>query len=627
VRLVLRSSILIGLVAALVVAGRSVVAGGDRAGARLLRSPGESLSAGEAHSPLVALLRGRHPAKAAAGDRRAVDPVTFAAPVYVSNTSTQAAEPSIRVDVSDPNKRIWISAPTGIGARTGIVNAGGDLFWHSDNNGQTWTVHQLTTLVGGGDSDATTGTGSQVYVTGLTLANVTLAASCDNGATWATNPIPTAGTIEDRQWLDMYEDAPKPSPTAPDFLLDIGLAKFLGAQPENPAVVLYQITSPAPACTPPQGGPPINTALPTCPIQGPIHPDCYQWPGNLAVDERTGDAYVTYNTEGDNTLGVENTNTDKVVVARIDGAAAGPVTQANANIFTAANNRPDTFDSFTAVAVDADSNVYVVWSERHPATGETASMYAYSTNKGVTWSAPIQVNQGPKTTAFPWPVAGAGGKLDIVYYGTDATGLSPEVLPGTSQWKVYMAQSLNATSESPTFTEVAATAVMHQGSVCTSGTGCAAGTRDLLDFFMIDIDEQCLANIAYTDNFNTPPPTGDHQEWVTFVQQNGGPGLCTPTAVMLRSLDARAKGRGIELRWRTGAEPSLLGFNLFRSDSASRETKVNRSLIRARGSLRGASYRLLDRKVRAGVTYLYRLQVVKADGTRSWDRSIRVTPR
>jgi hypothetical protein len=254
-------------------------------------------------------------------------------------------------------------------------------------------------------------------------------------------------------------------------------------------------------------------------------------------------------------------------------------------------------------------------------------MYAYSTNNGVTWSAPIQVNQGPKTTAFPWPVAGAGGRLDIVYYGTDATGLSPEVLPGTSQWKVYMAQSLNATSASPTFTEVAATGVMHQGSVCTSGTGCAAGTRDLLDFFMIDIDEQCLANVAYTDNFNTPPPAGDHQEWVTFVQQNGGPGLCTPTAVMLRSLDARAKGRGIELRWRTGAEPSLLGFNLFRSDSASREKKVNGSLIRARGSLRGVSYRLVDRNVRAGVTYLYRLQVVKADGTRSWDRSIRVTPR
>lgn len=41
---------------------------------------------------------------------------------------------------------------------------------------------------------------------------------------------------------------------------------------------------------------------------------------------------------------------------------------------------------------------------------------------------------------------------------------------------------------------------MHQGSICTPGTGCTAGTRDLLDFFQVDVDAQGLANIAYTDN-------------------------------------------------------------------------------------------------------------------------------
>ena len=545
--------------------------------------------------------------------RRALDAITFDTPVFVSNATTQAAEPSIRVDASDPNKRIWISAPTGLGASTRVIKDGGDLFWHSDDNGDTWAVHPETTIVGGGDSDATTGTGSVVYVTGLTLANVTLAASCDNGATFQTNPTSTIGTAEDRQWIDMYEDAPKPAtPGAPDFLLDIGLI--------GPArVAFFQITSPPPACPPPVAGPLIDTALPTCttPLQG----DCYQWPGNLAVDENTGHVYVTYNTSGP---------PDKVVVARINGGAAGPVTQLDANIFTAASGRPDTFDSFTAVAVDTASNVYVVWTERigGGALGETWSMYAYSTNGGTTWSPPIKVNQLPKTTTFPWPVAGGDGRLDIVYFGTDATGPSPETVAGSSQWKVYMAQSLNATSATPTFTEVAATGVMHQGSICTSGTGCGSGTRDLLDFFMIDIDEQGLANIAYTDNFNTPSEGGDaHQEWVTFVQQNGGTGLLDPTAVTLRSLDARAKGRGIELRWRTGAEPSLLGFNIFRSNPGAREKKVNRSLIRARGSVGGASYRLVDRSVRPRVTYLYRLQTVSRDGTRSWDRSIRVTPR
>jgi hypothetical protein len=62
---------------------------------------------------------------------------------------------------------------------------------------------------------------------------------------------------------------------------------------------------------------------------------------------------------------------------------------------------------------------------------------------------------------------------------------------------------------------------MHRGSICTSGTGCATGTRDLLDFFMVDLDEEGLANIAYTDNLNTPAGVAPdvNQEWITFVQE------------------------------------------------------------------------------------------------------------
>jgi hypothetical protein len=149
-----------------------------------------------------------------------------------------------------------------------------------------------------------------------------------------------------------------------------------------------------------------------------------------------------------------------------------------------------------------------------------------SKDRGQTWSKPIKVNRAPQTTTFPWIVAGDAGKIDVVYYGTSAIGPSPEKVPDSSLWKVWMAQSLNATGKNPTFKEVAATGFMHQGSICTSGTGCAAGTRDLLDFFQVDVDAQGMANIAYTDNLNTPPDGSDpHQEWVTFVQQKGGKGL------------------------------------------------------------------------------------------------------
>lgn len=201
--------------------------------------------------------------------------------VSTSTPDTTAAEPSIRVDTSDPNKRIWISAPTGLGARVPPLRAGGDLFWHSDNNGASWTVHETTTLVGGGDSDLTTSTGQEVYITGLTLANVTLAASCDNGQTFVTNPISNIGAVEDRQWLDMYEDKPKPL-AAPDFLMDVGLIAAGG-------MAFYQIFSPPPACSPPEAGPVMDASHPNC-ISNPTSEDCYQWPGNLAVDENTGHA-------------------------------------------------------------------------------------------------------------------------------------------------------------------------------------------------------------------------------------------------------------------------------------------------------------------------------------------------
>ena len=446
----------------------------------------------------------------------ALDPttVTFERTSQVSQGAAyQAAEPSIRVDAASPTQRIWIAAPTGIGANTRSLPASveaGDLFWYSDDHGYSWNFVTgpeglgSPTMVGGGDSDIATGFGSEVYGTGLTAANITLASSCAEGesGTFTFNPISVLSAPDDRQWIDTYEDHPAPF-GAPSFVLTYG--NFGAGE-----IFFNQIQSPG--CATPVGGPDIDASALDC----QIGPDCYQWPGNVAVDEKYGDAYVTYNTQGD----PEN---DDIIVTRIDGGASRVSTQADVVRFVAASHRPDTFDSFTVAAVDRAGNVYVVWSERHPATQTTDTMLAVSKDRGATWTKPIKVNSSPRTTTFPWIVAGDAGKIDIVYYGTSAKGQSPETVAASSKWKVWMAQSLNALDAKPSFKESAATGYMHQGSICTSGTGCAAGTRDLLDFFQVDVDSLGLANIAYTDNLNGPPDGSDpHQELIYFVKQHGG---------------------------------------------------------------------------------------------------------
>jgi hypothetical protein len=97
------------------------------------------------------------------------------------------------------------------------------------------------------------------------------------------------------------------------------------------------------------------------------------------------------------------------------------------------------------------------------------------------------------------------------------------------KWKVYVAYSFNADAAKPDYTQVKAVgSFIHEGNVCTSGTGCASGTRDLLDFFQIDLDACGRIVITYTDNSRdvvdeTGNRTENKPEYISFVRQDSGP--------------------------------------------------------------------------------------------------------
>ena len=100
------------------------------------------------------------------------------------------------------------------------------------------------------------------------------------------------------------------------------------------------------------------------------------------------------------------------------------------------------------------------------------------------------------------------------------------------------------------------------------------------------------------------------------IRLQGTVSLAT-TAVLLRSFSARRVGdRMVALRWRTGAEADLLGFDVYR-EASGRRVRLNAALIPARGATAGASYVYRDR-FSSVAPVRYRLQAVRLHSARTW---------
>src|SRR4029077_11889039 len=80
------------------------------------------------------------------------------------------------------------------------------------------------------------------------------------------------------------------------------------------------------------------------------------------------------------------------------------------------------------------------------------------------------------------------GRVAVTWYES-AHRVPGEMLP--DQWNVRLWESVTADQAQPPSVTVTLTPTpTHTGSVCTSGTGCAAADRSLLDYFEMAIDPQ-----------------------------------------------------------------------------------------------------------------------------------------
>lgn len=436
-------------------------------------------------------------------DAAAATEMSFGAPVMVSADDSQtAAEPSIR---GARDGSLYIVAPTGLGSvRTNNESGGGDVVWRSDDFGKTWQfLGSLDNQMGGGDADIAPDRDGVLWGSGLTLANTTGAISVNKGESWNSNPVNSLSAVVDRQWIETYRNEP--------------FAFMTTGRIGDRSIILSRLERVP-------GDYPVASNTITVSDQRP-----YQWPGEISVDEKDGLVYVAYNTDGTEDSDIN----DDILLARTD------LQLGDQQLTKVATTRGDSFDSFVAVDVDQAGNVYVVWTERRPRgeagkRGRTNSYLAISKDKGKTFGPPKRLNSIARTTVFPWVVAGSAGRVAVAYYGIRHRGSSPEtvMLPERRipRWKIYVAYSMNATSASPTYKETRATPAgyrLHEGNVCTSGTGCAAGTRDLLDYFQLDLDACGRIVIAYTDNSrDTVTKEGRSSnlpELIAYVGQKSGP--------------------------------------------------------------------------------------------------------
>ncbi len=227
--------------------------------------------------------------------------------------------------------------------------------------------------------------------------------------------------------------------------------------------------------------------------------------GPVVADPLTHNVYDIYAAGEVGLLKAKTTDFDHIFVSR---SADGGESWTAALVFHAAT--PIGLNNvFPTLAVDpTNGKLHAAWSDAHTV------FYATSSDQGVSWSPAVAVNVAPANTAvFPW-IAAYNGVVDLVYYGTTAASKDDPA----AVWNVFLAQTTN---DGASFQQSrVSNTPNHVGVICTQGTGCARGTRNLLDLFKVAIDpERSRAAVIYTDDTISKTSSGAPLPQVVLAQQ------------------------------------------------------------------------------------------------------------
>jgi hypothetical protein len=396
------------------------------------------------------------------------------------------------LDFLQPDGTWWESGPWGTSTQNSFVH-------RSTDGGKSFHIVSPIGLrpdagPGGGDTDIVVDDQGNAYFVDLeALVNLGTSVSNDGGNTWRKNPAAVQNSAVDRQWYALDNGT---TSSAGDNTVFLGF--------HETAVGTFIYSSPgSTGATDPVGGLVWQSASATGPAPLASDAICAQ----LRFDPVRRNLYFACN-EGDHV---------RITVGHVDVGQRtgisfvnyrGPTTPGGVKVL----------NLFPALATDRAGNVYIAWID-----GTNFNLYyAFSTDQGKTWSAPVQVNSGSSVTnEFDWARGGSRGTLALAWYATDktATGGSdgmPNYLndPGGAArfpWYGYAALITKANTASPTVAQARFTEKpMHYGQICNAGIACtvSGGDRQMADFFGFSVGKNGGLRIVYDDTTNDQDGAG-----------------------------------------------------------------------------------------------------------------------